>query len=106
MNTSLTAQQLLPELEFTASRSSGAGGQNVNKVNSKVTVRWNVSRSILITADQKEMFLKRLARQLTQGNELILSCQEHRSQLQNRDAVLVKLDQVLQHTLKKSKVRK
>ena len=106
MNTSITLQQLLAELEFTASRSSGAGGQNVNKVNSKITLRWNVAKSNVIMGEQKELLLKKLAHKLTLDGEFILSSQEHRSQLQNRDEVLKKLDQVLQHALKRRKVRK
>lgn len=106
MSISIGSQQLLPELEFTASRSSGAGGQNVNKVNSKVTLRWNVARSTLVTEERRDLLLTKLAHQLTQQGELILSSQEHRSQLQNRDEVLRKLDTVLQQAFKKRKVRR
>src|SRR5688572_33311202 len=106
MVNALTAQQLEPELVFTASRSSGAGGQNVNKVNTKVTLRWDLTQSTIAFPEQKEILLKKLASRLTLEGVLILTAQESRSQLQNKEDVLVKLDQLLEAAFRPVKVRR
>lgn len=97
---------LAPELEFTTSRSSGPGGQNVNKVNSKVTLRWNVKDSILLTAEEKELLLQKLSSRLTTDGALLMNAQEKRSQLQNREEVLLKLEELLKQAFAKRKKRK
>ena len=102
----LSFEQLTPELEFTTSRSSGPGGQNVNKVNSKVILRWNVLHSTLITDEQKVLLLNKLSTQLTREGELILTAQESRSQLQNKEAVIEKLNALLRKAFTKPKARK
>ena len=102
----LSFEQLTPELEFTTSRSSGPGGQNVNKVNSKVILRWNVLHSSLITDEQKVLLLNKLSTQLTREGELILTAQESRSQLQNKEAVIEKLNALLRKAFTKPKARK
>ena len=106
MATTLTAQQLESELTLSASRSSGAGGQNVNKVNTKVTLRWDVGNSAIISAEQKEILIKKLANRLTTDRVLILSAQESRSQLQNKEAALTKLDRLLELAFRPAKIRK
>lgn len=102
----LTHTQILPELIFTTSRSSGAGGQNVNKVNSKVTLRWNLKNSSLISIEQKELLVQKLSNQLTGEGELIITSQESRSQLQNREEALKKLNLIITKALQKRKKRK
>jgi ribosome-associated protein len=102
----LTTNQLEPEIELTASRSSGAGGQNVNKVSTKITLRWNIVQSTIATAEQKEILLKKLASRITTEGDLLLSSQEHRSQLQNKEAVLDKLNELLAKAFFKPKARK
>jgi len=89
------AQELLSELVFTTSRSSGPGGQNVNKVNSKVTLKFDVQQSGVLTPDQKELILKKISTRLTKEGTLLITAQDKRSQLQNKDEVLQKLDQLL-----------
>ena len=101
-----TAQMLAPELEFATSRSSGPGGQNVNKVNSKVTLRWNVKDSTLLTAEEKELLLQKLSSRLTTDGALLMVAQEKRSQLQNREEALLKLERLLKHAFTKRKKRK
>ncbi len=108
-NTQMTippASSLLPELEFLVSRSSGPGGQNVNKVNSRVTLKWNVAGSMLLLPDQKEILLRKLASQLTKDGVLMISVQENRSQLQNKEASMSRLDELLVRALTPKKKRK
>src|SRR5258706_489649 len=102
----LTPYLLASEFEFSTSRSSGPGGQNVNKVNSKVTLRWNVNGSILITPEEKELLLQRLSTRLTTEGVLLLSAQDKRSQLQNKEEVALKFDQLLKQAFTKRKKRK
>lgn len=102
----LSAALLLPELDFTASRSSGPGGQNVNKVNSKITLKFDVRQSVLLNEEEKNVLLSKLTSRLTAEGVLILISQDKRSQLQNKDAVLVKLDAILTKAFEKKKVRK
>lgn len=97
--------QLISELEFSTARSSGPGGQNVNKVNSKVVLRWDVRNSV-ITQQQKEVVLKKLHSRLTQDGVLMVVVQESRSQLQNKEAALVKLQELLRKAFEPKKVRK
>ncbi len=102
----LTASKLLPELQFLTSRSSGPGGQNVNKVNSKVTLRFDIKQSALLSESERETLLIKLASKLTTDGELLISVQEHRSQLANKEAAMLKLDQLLKKAFTKPKVRK
>ena len=95
----ITSAELIPELEFSTSRSSGPGGQNVNKVSTKVIIRWNLLHSTLITDEQKMLLLNKLASQLTREGELIINSQESRSQLQNKKLALEKLDTLLRKAL-------
>lgn len=101
-----TAQEVRPELEFLTSRSSGAGGQNVNKVNSKVTLQWDVANSARLTPEQKVRILDKLQSRLSSTGILTIVSQESRSQLQNRDLVMVKLDELLRKAFATVKRRK
>ena len=98
-------ESIQQELVFTTSRSSGPGGQNVNKVNSKVTLRWSVSDSS-ISVEQKEIILKKLHTQITKDGILLLTAQDSRSQLENKEAVLIKLSQLLTRAFTHRKKRK
>lgn len=102
----LTSAILLPELLFRASRSSGPGGQHVNKVNSRITLRFNVRESAILTDDEKSILLTRLRTHLTEGGELMIHAQDNRSQVQNKEAVLQKLDAMLVKAFEKRKARK
>ncbi|MCX8491574.1 MAG: aminoacyl-tRNA hydrolase, partial [Cyclobacteriaceae bacterium] len=96
---------LYPEFIFYASRSSGPGGQNVNKVNSKVTLEWNVSQSALLTEDERAVVLRVLGSYITKDDFLQLTSQEARSQLQNKEAVVKKLQDLLTRAFIKKKIR-
>ncbi len=102
----LSAALLQPELEFSASRSSGPGGQNVNKVNSKVTLKFDVRNSSVLNEEEKTFLLNKLASRLSTEGVLILTAQDKRSQLQNKEAVMAKLDTILAKAFEKKKVRK
>lgn len=102
----ITAALLGSELLFTTSRSSGPGGQNVNKVNSKVTVRFDVTNSAILTAEEKVILIKKLSNVLTNDGVLVLSSQDKRSQLQNKEEALVKLEKLLARAFKKKKPRR
>jgi ribosome-associated protein len=102
----VNASLLFPELDFTASRSGGPGGQNVNKVNSKISVRFDVPRSEILTEGEKELILLRLGPHLTKTGVLQVIAQENRSQLENKQAVIAKLDALLAKAFEKRKARK
>lgn len=102
----IDADLLSKELVFTSSRSSGAGGQNVNKVNSKVSLQFNITSSEILTGDEKEILLTKLKSKITTDGVLILSSQATRSQFQNKEGVIQKLDKLLTKAFEKKKVRK
>jgi ribosome-associated protein len=79
--------QILSELNFKAVRSSGAGGQNVNKVSSKVVLNFDVENSNGLSEEEKPLVLSKLASRLTKENILILNCDEDRSQFKNKAIV-------------------
>jgi ribosome-associated protein len=102
----LEAGDLLRELKFSSSRSSGPGGQNVNKVNTKVTLKWDVVNSILLTAEQKELLITKLNTRLTNDGILLLTSQDKRSQLENKEAAISKLNLILIKAFTPKKARK
>ena len=94
------------ELEFTFSRSAGAGGQNVNKVNTKAELRFNVLQSSLLSQEEKQKILATKSYQLTASGEVVLQNQSSRSQIRNKEAAIAKFYVFLASTLKKQKKRK
>ena len=102
----LTASTIANELEFATSRSSGPGGQNVNKVNTKVTLRWNIKNSTQLAPEEKELLLQKLASRLTTDGTLLIVSQDKRSQLQNKEEALLKLENLLKQAFAKKKKRK
>ncbi len=75
------------EFIFSTSRSSGPGGQNINKLNTKVELRFNVSNTLLFTDEEKELIFKKLAGKINNQGELILTAQSERTQLMNKKVV-------------------
>ncbi len=94
------------ELHFTFSRSSGPGGQNVNKVNTKVTLRFNIAESALLDKEQKVLLLDKLKNWINKDGDLIIISQTTRSQLKNREEAIQKFYDLLNLALKKKKKRK
>lgn len=83
------------ELEELASRSSGPGGQNVNKVSSRVTLRWNAVASEALSEEQLERIRRVLASRLTQRGLLVVHAQRHRSRSRNRDLARERLAELV-----------
>jgi len=102
----ITAALLGSELSFSTSRSSGPGGQNVNKVNTKVTVKLDIPNSLVLTDEEKAVLMQKLAARLTTEGVLLLTSQDKRSQLQNKEAVVLKLETILAKAFEKKKARK
>ena len=83
------------EFEFSYARSSGPGGQNVNKVNSKATLRWPMTHSPSLPADVRQRFLARFGSRLTTEGELLITSQRYRDQPRNTADCLAKLQAML-----------
>lgn len=99
-------QDLLKEVTFRTSRSGGKGGQNVNKVSSKVELNLNVKTSTLFTEDQRILVLKKLAKRINSEGVLQIITEEERSQLHNKERSLEKLQLLLKNALHQPKLRK
>lgn len=95
-----------PELDFTASRSSGPGGQSVNKVNTKITLRFDIDNSHLLSEEEKEKLKKKLSNKISNDNILIVSAESERSQLRNKEEAISKFYQLLKDAFKQQKKRK
>lgn len=97
----------IPESEyyFTFSRSSGAGGQNINKVNSKASLVWNMDESLSISDAIKNRFKIKFTRFVTNDGIVVITSQEHRTQKANIDECLKKLYEMLYEAQKVPKVR-
>jgi ribosome-associated protein len=93
------------EFEFTATRSSGPGGQNVNKVNTKMELRFNVSASTLLSDYEKEIIREKMKSQLTTEGILIMNSQTERSQLQNKEKVIERFYLLINRALSPTKKR-
>lgn len=91
----LLKQDFSPEFQFQASRSGGAGGQNVNKVSTKMELRFNVTNSQLLDDEQKRLFQTKLKNQINSEGELIIVSQEERTQLRNKNIVIKKFRELL-----------
>jgi ribosome-associated protein len=94
------------ELGLAFARSGGSGGQNVNKVSSKVELRWNPAASTALTDDDRQWLLQQLANRLTQEGDLIVVSQLTRDQLKNRDDAASKLALIVRTALDRPKTRR
>ena len=94
------------EISYKAVRSSGAGGQNVNKVASKVVLTLDIATSSGFSEEERELLFLKLQSKLTLENVLILNCDEDRSQFKNKTIVTKRLFTILQNAIKVAKPRK
>jgi ribosome-associated protein len=97
---------LIAELSFKAIRSSGAGGQHVNKVSSKMVLNFDVTNSKVFSEEQKTLLSKNLASRLTLDGILILNSDESRSQHKNKELVIKRFLELIQQGLKVPKKRR
>ena len=98
--------ELNNELNFSFSRSGGPGGQHVNKVNTKVELRFAIADSMVLTEEEKAILLEKLAKQINQEEELIVIAQETRSQLKNKSKAIEKFYDIINKALKPKNKRK
>src|SRR5688500_659182 len=102
----LKERGLEQELSFQASRSGGAGGQNVNKVASKVELRFHVANSALLSEEEKALVQEKLASRINSEGYLQVVCQTERSQLQNKELCVERFYELLRQALTRQKKRK
>lgn len=101
----MTILDLSPEIFFQTSRSSGRGGQNVNKVETAVTGYFNVSASALLSDEQKKIVLEKLSLRINSEGFLMVKSQTHRTQLANKEEVIRKMNELVAQALVKKKKR-
>lgn len=108
----MDSENIVKELQFKAIRSSGAGGQHVNKVSSKIELTFNLGNSISLSDEEKELLKTKLSSKLSKENILILFCDDTRSQHKNKEIVikrfleLLKLNLIIPKKRKKTKPSK
>lgn len=104
------AQQIIDsciaELQFTTSRSGGPGGQHVNKVETKVTLRWPVDDSPGLTPEQRAIIIQKLGTHINQEGTLVLQAGRERSQLRNKHRVIAKWKQLVHQAMHIPKKRR
>ncbi|WP_026451071.1 alternative ribosome rescue aminoacyl-tRNA hydrolase ArfB [Aequorivita capsosiphonis] len=102
----MNIEVLISELSFKAIRSSGPGGQHVNKTASKVEVSFNLNASQALSEREKERLRHKLSSKISSEGFITLQCGETRSQHRNKAIVIERLIQILQQNLKVAKPRK
>lgn len=102
----MNVQTVLSEVKYKAVRSSGAGGQNVNKVSSKVVLTFDLQKSQGFTEEEKLLLESNLCNRLTAEKVLILNCDEDRSQLKNKEIVTKRFLSIVNNGLYIPKERK
>lgn len=102
----METEKIISELQFKAVRSSGAGGQNVNKVSSKVVLSFDLKNSQALSEEEKALLGNKIANRLTSEQILILNCDEDRSQLKNKAIVIKRFLDIITAGLVVPKIRK
>lgn len=99
-------EQLLTEVQFSASRSGGPGGQNVNKVNTKIELRFPVQKSAVLDEMQKQLVLSKLKNRINADGELLVTSTTERSQWRNREQAVRKFFELIEKALTRPRKRK
>lgn len=102
----IASNAILEELKFKATTSSGPGGQHVNKVNTRIELKWDIASSKILNEEQRKLLLTKLSSKISNEGVLLISEHQSRSQLQNKRAVVQKLDRLLEMAFAKTKMRK
>jgi ribosome-associated protein len=102
----LVSRDFISEFIFTASRSSGAGGQNVNKVNTRMELRFNIAASLKLTEDEKAVLLEKLSGRINAEQDFIVVSQTERTQLGNKNKAIERFYILMARALTPRKLRK
>tara|TARA_B110001454_G_C12701132_1_gene426592 strand:- start:301 stop:705 length:405 start_codon:yes stop_codon:yes gene_type:complete len=102
----MNPDEILKELNFKGIRSSGAGGQHVNKVSSKIELTFDLENSNALSCREKELLKTKLSSRLNKENNLILFCDETRSQHRNKDLAIKRFLELLKTNLIRPKNRR
>ncbi len=102
----LRSRNFETEFVFSTSRSSGPGGQHVNKTETKVELRFCILESLILSEEEKKLLLDRLVIKITDHGEIIITSQETRSQIKNKEIATEKFYEILAEALKLVKERK
>jgi len=102
----ISTEELIKEFQFRTSRSGGKGGQNVNKVSSRVELFWNVNQSSVFDVEEKQRIFHKLSNRINKEGFLQIVSDEDRSQLRNKQNVINRIVYLIAESLKKDKPRK
>ena len=106
INDKLNIPDLSPEITFQTTRSGGKGGQNVNKVETAVIGYFDITASQILNEEQKSVITEKLSNRINNEGMLFVKSQTYRTQLENKDEVIRKINELIAKALEKKKKRK